>query len=182
MGQNLLQALLGRIAQDRRRNRSQKPLLLSRALRTALALLGFETIGAARAACSHPGGVSLPQQLSRSLGLPLHGAVMPEDHFACGEKQQQQQKNEFAFLNGNQCGKQSRQEFRCHLAPHRCCVKRQHPVCWHGAPSVSPGCLCVPGNRRHQTAPSPRHGEGVLAQPHQWDEGVTVRKRGVWCL
>lgn len=86
LGQSLLQTLLGWRARDPRGNRSQEPLLLSGALRAALALLGFETIGAARAACSHPGGFSLPQQLPRSPGPPLRGAVLPEDRFACGEK------------------------------------------------------------------------------------------------
>lgn len=92
-------------------------------------------------------------------GLSLRGAVMPEDRFACGEKRAAK-KNEFAFLNGTQCGNQSRGGFRCHSAPHRGCVKRQHPVCWQRARPVSPGCPCVPGNCCCRAAPAPGTGRG----------------------
>lgn len=111
--------------------------------------------------------------------LSLRGAVMPEDRFACGENGQQ--KNEFAFLNGTQCGNRSRRGFRCRSAPQRGCVKRQHRVCWRRARPVSPGCPCVPGNRGCRArpgvpSPPPRcHEQGAAAAQQR---GACVRYSG----
>lgn len=104
------------------------------------------------------GGVFPYPRGSHALRRPLCGAVMPEDHFACGEKHQQQKNSEFAFLNGNQCGKQS-----CRSAPHRCCVKRQHPVCWLRArPSHLAASVCL----GTATTGDPAPGTGRGCWPH----------------
>lgn len=121
-----------------------------------------------------PSELPVPPCPSRAVSLPSGShapqAVAPWGRYARGSfcmwGETGQQKNEFAFLNGTQCGNQSRGGFRCHSAPQRGCVKRQHPVCWQRARPVSPGCPCVPGNCCCRAAPGPaRPGGAAPAAP-----------------
>lgn len=71
-----------------------------------------ESLSCCGALCAALGsqGIRAAHGFSLTPWLPRSGAVMPENHLHVlggGEKKAMEEKNEFAFLHGSRCGKQS---------------------------------------------------------------------------